>query len=112
MAAALTRDQIDAISIPHGWKAGPRPIDVTQRDLEAAAGSFAPRVSEYLARNADTGRRMVAACAARHGWTQAQADAANSVYLLIPVDARKGKTSRGALVYEVLVAAAATAVSQ
>ena len=102
----LTRDEIDAIAVPASYKPGKRPADMTQRELNDAAGSFAPRLSEYLARNADTGRRMVEAAGDRYGWTAAQRDAANAAYLLIPVNAIKGKMSVGTRTLDVLVAAA------
>lgn len=101
----LTRDEIDAIALPRGTKPGKRPADMTQADLDAACPGM-HSVEKWRAHDADLCRRMVDAAAARHGWTQAQRDAASSVYPHIPTNAIKGKSMYGSNTYDVLCAAA------
>lgn len=107
--STMTNAEIDTLAVPARHTAGPRPIDGLPRDsiyAKCHVGGHDAAAAEWMRRSIGLAQRMVAACAARYGWSAAQIAAAEEAAMRIPTSATRGKHMRTVEPLPVLIEAA------
>lgn len=103
----MSHAEIDALAVPAGWTAGPRPIDdsYASSGLIAIYGEARGREMHHE-HHERMATRMAEAAGRRYGWTAAQVAAAVEVYPHIPIHAKRSGRMSGTDTLAVLIEAA------